>query len=124
MTIGMRVRQVRTQMGLSRPKFGVRVGLSGDTINNIERDRVDIKDHQIILISREYHINEHWLRTGEGEMFCLPLAEEDFIRTMTEIQVSDDDFIKTAIKAYWDLEPSERAVIRKLTHNMLDLQDK
>ena len=74
--INERIREVREYLKLSRNDFGERLGLSGDSINNLERGRVVIKDFIIKLISQEFNVDENWLRTGEGSMFILELDED------------------------------------------------
>lgn len=64
-----RISLIRKETGLSRASFGKRIGVSGDVVNNLERGRVEIKEHMILLICKEFDVNETWIRTGEGEMF-------------------------------------------------------
>ena len=64
-----RLRLLREKIGISRAAFGQRIGVSGDVINNLERGRVEIKEHILKLICSEFSASEDWLRTGSGEMF-------------------------------------------------------
>lgn len=103
-----RIRLVREAEGLSRAAFGQRLGLSGDVINNLERGRVDIKDHIVKLICSEYNVQESWLRTGEGEMYCknelfsLDQFAKERGATQLELEV---------VKAYFDLDPNIRRTV-------------
>ena len=45
-----RIRLLREDKALSRAAFGEKLGVSGDVINNLERGRVEPKDHIIKLI--------------------------------------------------------------------------
>lgn len=67
-------------MKLSQEKFGNKLGVSRDVINNIENNRLsrpEQKEPLYRLICQEFNINENWLRTGEGEMFqALPPEDE------------------------------------------------
>lgn len=67
--IGKRVQEVRDCLNMSRKSFGERFYVSQDVINNIERERITPTDNHINGICKTYNVNEHWLRTGEGEMF-------------------------------------------------------
>lgn len=91
-----RIRELRETLKLSRRKFGERIKLSGDVINNIERNRVEIKDYIVKLIINEYNVNENWLRTGEGDMF------DEFPHSEIE-----------ALKEKYDLSPLETVIIEK-----------
>lgn len=77
-----RIEATRKHYGLTRAAFGERIGVSGDVINNLERGRVEIKDHIIRLICMEYNVNEEWLRTGKGEMF-IDISHEEEIADLT-----------------------------------------
>ena len=89
-----RLEDVRKSMSLSRAAFGSRLGVSGDVINNLERGRVEAKDHMILLICREFNVNETWLRTGEGEMF-LPESRDDMLARLTvDLLTEESDSFK------------------------------
>lgn len=64
-----RIKQVRKHYKLNQTEFGKKIGVSRDTIANLEGNRIEIKDYLIISICREYHVSETWLRDGTGEMF-------------------------------------------------------
>ena len=88
-----RIKEIRDHFNLSRAAFGERLGVSGDVINNLERGRVDAKEHMILLICKEYDINEEWLRTGEGEMFS-PINQEKELAKLTV------DFLKSEPESF------------------------
>lgn len=43
----------------------------------MEKPNGRIKEQNIIAICTQFHVNEVWLRTGEGEMFSLEKPLED-----------------------------------------------
>lgn len=100
-----RIRILREDKELSRAAFGQRIGVSGDVINNLERGRVDIKDHIIKLICSEYSVNEHWLRTGNGSIYIEPetFSLDDFVK-----ERGADELELAVVKAYFELEPDMR----------------
>ena len=103
-----RIRLVREKAGLSQTAFGQRLGLSRDVINNLERGRVDIKEHIVKLICSEYNVQETWLRTGEGEMYSqAELFSLD--RFLQERGASDLEL--SIIKAYFELDPAIRRAV-------------
>ena len=57
-------------------------------------------------------------------MFIQLSDDADFIRVMTEIQVSDDEFIKALLRSYWNLDAKEKAAIHKLVDGMIDKNKK
>lgn len=64
-----RIKELRKFLDLSQELFGEKIGLSKSAISNIESGRYNVTDTIIITICNIFIINEHWLRTGEGNMF-------------------------------------------------------
>lgn len=64
-----RIKAIRNALKLSQREFGEKLGVSRDVISNIEYGRVLPKKLLLRHICQLYKINEHWLETGEGEMF-------------------------------------------------------
>ena len=79
-----RLRLLREEIGISRARFGQRIGVSGDVINNLERGRVEIKEYILKLICSEFNVNESWLRDGTGEMFVELDVEDQRITAFME----------------------------------------
>nr|DAP32561.1 MAG TPA: helix-turn-helix domain protein [Caudoviricetes sp.] len=72
-----RIKDIRKSCGnTSQEVFGKRIGLTGATISRLESGDRQPTEAIILSICREFRINEHWLRTGEGEM-KLKESEED-----------------------------------------------
>lgn len=115
--INERIREVREYLKLSRNDFGERLGMSGDSINNLERGRVVIKDFIIKLISQEFNVDENWLRTGEGSMFALELDEDTVLVEQLLNEYDNPLFseIKSLVfnimKVYNQLDPKSKQVI-------------
>lgn len=64
-----RIKAVREALKLSQREFGEKLGVSRDVISNIEYERVQPKELLLRHMCQLYKVNEHWLETGEGEMF-------------------------------------------------------
>lgn len=103
-----RIRQLRESLGLSQTAFGSRLGVSRDVVNNLERGRVEIKEHVVKLICSEYHVSEEWLRTGSGpiynehEAFSLDQFAREHGATQLELEI---------IKVYFELDPALRRAV-------------
>ena len=64
-----RIKEIRKSCGdTSQEVFGKRIGLPGATISRLESGDRQPTEAIILSICREFHINENWLRTGEGKM--------------------------------------------------------
>jgi len=64
-----RIKQVRQTLGLTQGKFADRIAISISYLAGMELGDKKINDRTILLISMEFGVNEHWLRTGEGSMY-------------------------------------------------------
>lgn len=113
-----RIRQIRRYVGLNQSDFGARVGVKGNTIGNYELGLRTPSEAVIFSICREFRVSEHWLRTGEGEMFLPVDADEELAQVLAEIKLSDDKLIKAIIKSYWQLDDAGKAVIRQLVDDL------
>lgn len=67
--INQRIRQLRKDLGLSQKELGDRISLKHGAISRIEQTGVAVTDQNIRLICDTFNVSEHWLRTGEGEMY-------------------------------------------------------
>ncbi len=112
--IGERIRMIRKKLNLSQDEFGKKIGLTRGAITNAELGRATIKPLFIEHICDTFQVNEKWITTGEGEMFIKMDPDEEFAKMMVEIQVSNDEFIISALKAYWELPEEHKEIVRNL----------
>lgn len=61
---------------------------------------------------REFHVNEEWLKTGEGEMFSPVLSRDDVAAFMGDIMKDEDDFRLRFISALAKLTPEEWQILK------------
>ncbi len=112
-----RLRLLREVIGISRAVFGQRIGVSGDVINNLERGRVEIKEHILKLICSEFSANENWLRTGDGEMFLKTPSS-----TMEQLkkEFNLDAFSSNLVCEYLKLAPAQREKVRDFFYRVIE----
>ena len=109
-----RIKKIRKEKGLTQAEFGAKIGVKSNTITTYETGARIPSDAVIHSICREYSVSETWLRTGEGQSYIQLDEDEEFIKIMEEINISDDDLIRRIIKAYWSLDAAEKAAVKKL----------
>lgn len=107
-----RIKELRKKLGLSQTEFGARLGIKQTTVAGYETGGRTPIDAVISLICREFHVNEEWLRTGEGEMF--QLVDDKLSAYVSEITDSDDYLIQSFIEAYMELDDISRAALKQL----------
>jgi transcriptional regulator with XRE-family HTH domain len=64
-----RLKAVRRTLGLTQVKFAERIGIASSYLAEMELGKKRLNDRTIRLINMEFNVNEHWLRTGEDEMY-------------------------------------------------------
>ncbi len=110
MILNTRVKILRKKLNLSQDSFGSRLGVTGAGISKIESNHRSLTEQMIRMICKEFNVNEHWLRLGQGEMFKQkgPSGIE---------QLSDyyqlDEFDQRIITEYALLDEKKRKVIKE-----------
>ena len=74
--IGERIKMLRRSLDLTQQEFADKIGSVQNTITGYETGRRCPSNQVIALICREFHVNEAWLRTGEGDMRA-PMDKEN-----------------------------------------------
>ena len=122
--MNVRIENIRKHLGLSRVAFGNRIGVSGDVINNLERGRVEIKDHVIKLICNEFDVNEEWLRNGTGEMF-IEMDKEDLLMEWAGRVLASDSasFKKRFVKMLMSLSEDEWEFLERKAKELVEPEE-
>lgn len=111
-----RIKEVRKYFHLSQTAFGERVGASIDVIKNLEYGRAKPNETLLAHICTIYGIDEHWLRTGEGEMFAGKSAEDIAIENAIR-DAGSSPAIRALLVAYSRLNDQNRAVFEKFVED-------
>ncbi|MDE5680436.1 MAG: helix-turn-helix domain-containing protein [Lachnospiraceae bacterium] len=116
-----RIKQIRKDYKLTQVEFGERIGVKGNTVTGYETGLRNPTDAIIISICREFNVNEHWLRTGEGIKYN-PKEDEtaSLVSELLEENNSLYDLIKDIIKIYIKLDPKSQEVINKFSEELLN----
>jgi transcriptional regulator with XRE-family HTH domain len=69
MTVNKRIRQVRQTLNMTQADFSRAIYVSTGYTAGIENEHRVANDRILHLISVTFGVSEHWLKTGEGEMF-------------------------------------------------------
>ena len=125
MTIGERIKAVRTDKKLTLEKFGEKIGIKKSSLSQIENGKVNVTDRVIKSICREFNVNEHWLLTGEGDMF-LNLTRNDEIAAYVASVMKDEDahFIAQMIRILTKLPPEMLKKLEEVAEEILSEQKK
>lgn len=100
MTLGERIKEVRTNKGLTQEQFSGKIGLSRNYVARIEIGERLPSDRTIKDICREFGVDELWLRTGIGEAFSVPTREEEMTKLFKSLMADRPEaFRRRAITA-------------------------
>lgn len=91
-----RIKIVRKKAGLKQAQFAKILGVKTNTITSYETGVRTPSDAIILSICRAFHVNETWLRTGEGEMLASMSREQEVEGFLDEL-FSSNDSMKMAI---------------------------
>ena len=83
MTIGERIRIVRSKtLGrkISMASFADKIGVTSGAVSQWENNQKTPSNSVIVLICKEFGINEEWLRNGTGDMFAVSDRESEVAR--------------------------------------------
>ena len=80
-----RVKMIRKSLKLNQTDFARKIGIKQSALSSIESKQSSVTDRNIKAICDEYRINEHWLRTGEGEMRCEETVDEKLRSWVDEV---------------------------------------
>lgn len=115
--VNTRIAAVIQASGLTKTAFSRKIGLSQPFVSQLANGDASPSDRTIADICREFNVNEHWLRTGEGEMFSTLSREEEITRfAMEVIRDPASEFQRQLIATMARLEPAQW----KLMEQMLD----
>lgn len=102
MEIYERIRELRKKhLKMSMETFGKRLGVSRDTINNIELNRLARPEQKLSLyklICSEFNISEEWLLNGVGDMYANDNAE--YSALIDRIMKGENEFAKNIFKTF------------------------
>lgn len=123
MSIGSRIKEVRKHEGLSRKEFGNRLGVSMDTIANMEYDRLkkpEQKEPLYKLICNEFGISYEWLTTGAGDVFT-PISQEKAIADFAGevIKCDDESFKKRLVTALSKFEDEDWEALERVLDKIM-----
>ena len=117
-----RVREIRKELNLTMDKFGERIGIKKSAVSLIEKGTNALTEQTMKSICREFNVNEHWLRTGKGEMFLDLSRSEEIASFMGDVLTDDDGsaFKKQLISVLSKLNENEWKVLESIAEKMAD----
>lgn len=109
MSINDRIKAIRTALKKTQIEFAKAIGLTQSTLSSIEKGDTIVSERNIILVCKEFGVNEEWLRNGNGEMF----QSKGNLVELLNININKlDEMDRKIIIEYIKLNPKQREVIK------------
>lgn len=116
-----RIKELRKAMKKSQEDFGKILGLSKSGVSEIESGRRNVTEQHIIMLRncKDFHVNENWIRTGEGEMF-IPVDRETELAKLTVnlFTESSDSFKNRFISLLARMSDDEWALLESMVEKL------
>lgn len=125
MEIYERIRELRKKhLKMSMEVFGKRLGVSRDTINNIELNRLARPDQKMSLyklICSEFGVSEEWLLNGTGDMWDNKEAEYDTL--IDRVMTGQNEFAKNIFKTFALFDEKDWEALQAMIEKYLNVAD-
>lgn len=117
--INSRIAAVINASGLTKTAFAERLKVSQQHISRLAKDGT-ASDRTIVDICREFGVSEHWLRTGEGEMFVRLSREEEITKfAMSIVRNPDSEFQRQLLATMAKLEPAQWQLMEQMLDDLI-----
>lgn len=117
-----RIKKLRTHLGLTQQKFADRLGLKRQTIAAYEIGNIEPSDSTLLLICKEFNVNELWLRTGKGEMNMSTNPDDRFASNLGKLQRTDNDTIIRWVNMIAETNPEVLKQIEGFMKKLLEIE--
>ena len=116
-----RIKKLRKDLGLTQQKFADRLGLKRQTIAAYEIGNIEPSDSTLLLICKEFEINEEWLRTGNGAPKA-PINEDDrYFHNIAKLSRTDDKTLIRWVNTIAETNPDVLKEIEEFMKKILDI---
>lgn len=125
MEIYERIRELRKKhLKMSMEVFGKRLGVSRDTINNIELNRLARPDQKMSLyklICSEFGVSEEWLLNGTGDMW--DNKEAEYGTLIDRVMTGQNEFAKNIFKTFALFDEKDWEALQAMIEKYLNVAD-
>lgn len=100
------------ESGVKQNDIAKKLNISHTVISRY-KSRLMPSKQTITNLCRCYHVNETWIRTGEGKMFATVARQDDLNEFIGEILSEENDFRRRFISALARMTPQEWELLER-----------
>ena len=112
-----RLKALRSALNLSQQEFSERINVAQSTYAHFETGRRELRDIHISQICQAFNVSEHWLRTGEGNMF--EESSDSLISQLCE-KYKLDDMARVLLETFISMPQDERDVVMNFARRVAE----
>lgn len=120
--INLRIKKLIEVLNIRKTAFADKINVSQSFVSQLCYGASQPSDRTVANICREFNVSETWLRTGEGEMFIQLNEDQELLEVLADLQVDEDNPVRDLLIAYWRLNDEQKAAIKQMIKNLIDLQ--
>ena len=116
-----RLKMLRKELRMSQDVFAEKIGLTKNYISLVENGNRNLSEQSFKVLCSMFHVNEEWLRTGEGEMFKPKTKDEQIAELLGDIQsTGEENFKHKLVSALAKLNDGDWDTLEKLVDSIAD----
>lgn len=107
MPVNDNLKQLLQALNLSQRQFAQTLCLDPGYLSKIIQGKMPLNSRLQLLIANTFKVNPEWLRTGEGEMFQVPMDSAVKGRVLDEIEKLNESqliLLESFIKQYFHVD--------------------
>lgn len=120
-----RIKRLRSKLEMTQQEFADRLGIKRGTLANYEIGRNEPIDAVISLMCKEFHVNEIWLRTGEGgddNMFTKVSEEDRYSINLRKLSRTENQMARNMLNAIAEADPEKLKHIEEFMKAYLGIE--
>ena len=104
-----RIKHVRETLGLSQSEFASQLAMEQSGVSKVELGKRIVSNSLIVKVCAVFGIDEHWLRTGEGDMYPAPADEDAELMELMAMLTADD------------MDPNKKRIVANMCRYIMSL---
>ena len=120
-----RIKRLRSKLEMTQQEFADRLSIKRGTLANYEIGRNEPIDAVISLMCKEFHVNEIWLRTGEGgddNMFTKVSEEDRYSINLGKLSRTENQMARNMLNAIAEADPEKLKHIEEFMKACLGIE--